>query len=91
MRRLALIAVLGAALAWGGATVLRDDDRPVDPSLPDARRAAAAAVEVVPGRVREVARDEDNGKWEILVLQQDREYEVELHPDDLTLLRVDYD
>jgi hypothetical protein len=46
---------------------------------------------VVPGRVRGVARDQDNGKWEITILQQGREYEVELHPRDLTLLRVDYD
>ena len=91
MRRLALLAVLAAALGWGGATLLRDDDRPVDPSRPDARRAAAAALEVVPGRVRGVARDEDNGKWEITILQGDREYEVELEPRNLTLLRVDYD
>ena len=58
MRRIAAIALLAAALVWGGATVLRDDDRPVDPALPEARQAATAALEVVPGRVREVARDE---------------------------------
>ena len=91
MRRLALAAALVAALVWGGATLLRDDDRPVDPSRPDARRAAAAALEVVPGRVRGVARDEDNGKWEVTILRRDREYEVELNPKDLSLLRVDYD
>jgi uncharacterized membrane protein YkoI len=91
MRRLALVALAAAALAWGGATVFRDDDRPVDPNAPESRRAAAAALEVVPGRVRGVARDEDNGKWEVTILQQGREYEVELHPQQLTLLRVDYD
>ena len=91
MRKAALAVLSIAALVSGGAVVLRDDDRPVDPSRPDARRAAAAALEVVPGRVRGVARDEDNGKWEITILQEGREYEVELAPGDLTLLRVDYD
>jgi hypothetical protein len=38
-----------------------------------------------------VARDRDNGKWEITIVQDGREYEVELTPRDLTLLRVDYD
>ena len=91
MRKAALAVLLIAALVWGGTVVLRDDDRPVDPRRPDARRAAAAALEVVPGSVRGVARDEDNGKWEITILQEGREYEVELAPGDLTLLRVDYD
>ena len=91
MRRIAGIALLAAALAWGGATVLRDDDRPVDPALPEARQAATAALEVVPGRVRGVARDEDNGKWEVTILQGGREYEVELEPESLGLLRLDYD
>jgi hypothetical protein len=92
MRRLALVAVIVAALAWGGATVFRDDDRPVDPAKPEARRAAAVALEVVPGRVRGIARDEDNGKWEVTILHEEGgEYEVELDPDDLSLLRLDYD
>jgi hypothetical protein len=91
MRRLAIIAVLVAALVWVGATALRDDDRPVDPDTPAARAAAAAALEVVPGRVLEVARDVDNGKWEVTIRQEAREYEVELHPDDFHLLRLDYD
>ena len=89
--KLVLAVVAGAAVIWGGASLLRDDDRPVDPDRPDARRAAEAALEVVPGRVVGVARDEDNGKWEITVVQRDREYEVELAPDDLALLRLDYD
>lgn len=87
----ALAVVAVAAALWGGASLLRDDDRPVDPGRPDARRAAAAALEVVPGRVVGVARDEDNGKWEITIVQGDREYEVELAPGDLALLRLDYD
>jgi hypothetical protein len=91
MKRLAIVALAAAAIVWGGATVLRDDDRPVDPNAPESRRAIAAALEVVPGQVRGVARDEDNGKWEVTILQQGREYEVELHPHHLTLLRVDYD
>jgi hypothetical protein len=91
MRRLAVIAVLAVALAWCAAAVLRDDDRAVDPALPEARQAAAAALEVVPGRVRGVARDEDNGKWEITIVQHGRAYEVELEPEDLAFLRLDYD
>jgi hypothetical protein len=92
MKRLVLAAVLVAALVWGGTTAFHEDDRPVDLDRPDARRAATAALEVVPGRVLGVAVDEDNGKWEVTIRQQDREYEVELAPDDeLTLLRLDYD
>ena len=89
--KLVLAVVAGAAVIWGGASLLRDDDRPVDPDRPDARRAVEAALDVVPGRVVGVARDEDNGKWEITVVQRDREYEVELAPGDLALLRLDYD
>jgi hypothetical protein len=83
---LALAAVALDAPRW-----LRDDDRQVDPSTPAARRAAAAALEVVPGRVLGVARDEDDGKWEITIAQGEWEYEVELAPEDLSLLRLDND
>ena len=89
--RVALVAAVVAAATWGATTWMRDDDRPVDPNQPQARRAAAAAQEVVCGRVLGVARDVDNGKWEITIAQGGREYEVELSPDDLGLLRVDYD
>jgi hypothetical protein len=91
MRRLALTAAVVAALAWGAVALARDDDHPVDPSRPEARRAAAAALTVVPGHVRGVARDVDTGKWEVTIVQGAREYEVELHPQDFTLLRLDYD
>jgi hypothetical protein len=80
-----------AAVASDPPEWLRDDDRPVDPSTPAARRAAAAALEVVPGRVLGVARDEDDGKWEITIAQGEWEYEVELAPEDLSLLRLDND
>ena len=83
--------VVAGLLAWGGATLLRDDDRPVDPSRPDAQRAVAAALEVVHGRVLGVARDEDNGKWEVTIAQEGRQYEVELAPGSMDLLRLDYD
>ena len=89
MRRRLLAATVAAAalgLAWP-----RDDDRPVDPSTPGARRAIAAALSVVPGRVEGVARDTDNGKWEVTIAQDAREYEVELAPGDLALVRRDYD
>jgi hypothetical protein len=42
----------------------------------------------VPGRV---PCDVDNGKWEVTIAQDERGYEVELAPADLTLLRLDYD
>jgi uncharacterized membrane protein YkoI len=82
-----LVAVIAAVLAW----TLRDDDRPVDPARPDARRAIAAAREVVPGRLVDVRRDSDNGKWEVTLRADGRDYEVELAPRDLALLRIDYD
>jgi hypothetical protein len=69
----------------------RDDDRPVDPQRPDARRAIAAAQAIVPGRLLDVRRDSDNGKWEVTLRAGDGEYEIELDPRDLSLLRIDYD
>jgi hypothetical protein len=84
-------AVVAAAIALSAATWARDDDQPVDPTTPQARRAVEIARGVVPGRVLGVARDADNGKWEITILQEGREYEVELAARDLTLLRLDYD
>jgi hypothetical protein len=91
-RRLAALA-LAAAVAAAVAFVAwpREDDRPVDPSTPAAQRAIATALEVVPGRVLGVFRDTDDGKWEVAIAQEGREYEVELAPGDLGLLRVDYD
>jgi uncharacterized membrane protein YkoI len=82
-----LAAAIAVVLAW----TLRDDDRPVDPARPDARRAIAAAIQVVPGRLVDVRRDVDNGKWEVTLRADGRDYEVELAPGDLSLLRIDYD
>jgi uncharacterized membrane protein YkoI len=87
-------ALLAAALLAGGALALAapsEDDEPVDPRSAGARSASAVALEVVPGRVTGVARDRDNGKWEVTIRQDGRDFEVELHPDDLALLRIDYD
>jgi hypothetical protein len=86
MRRLAAALVVAAFLAGCG-----EDDVPVDRSTPDARRAIAEALTVVSGRVVEVARDRDNDKWEVIVEQEDRRYEVELAPDTFKLLRLDWD
>jgi uncharacterized membrane protein YkoI len=87
--RLAVAALLAVALvvvlAWP-----RDDDRPVDPARSDAQRAIAAAQGVVPGRFVDVRRDSDNGKWEVTLRADGREYEVELTPGALELLRIDY-
>jgi uncharacterized membrane protein YkoI len=80
-------ALIVAALLLGCG----EDDVPVDRDTPGARRAATKALEVVPGRVRGVARDTDTGKWEVTIVQGSREYEVELHPRSLSLLRLDYD
>jgi predicted nucleic acid-binding Zn-ribbon protein len=82
-----VVALAAAALATGCG----EDDVPVDPDTPGARRAAAEALAVVSGRVVEVARDRDNGKWEVIVEQADGRYEVELEPDSFRLLRLDYD
>jgi uncharacterized membrane protein YkoI len=94
-RRLLAVAgtavVLVAAGAWGYAALTYEDDHPVDPGTPQAQRAIAAAREVVPGRVLDVLRDEDNGKWEVIISQDGREYEVELDPATFGLLRLDYD
>jgi uncharacterized membrane protein YkoI len=56
-----------------------------------ARPAVAVAREVVPGTIVDVSRDADNGKWEVTIRQDGSDYEVELSPWDLSLLRVDYD
>ena len=85
----AVVLIAGVALLAGRA--LRDDDRPIDPSQPAAQRAIAVASEVVPGTLVDVRRDEDNGKWEVTLRQGGRDYEVELEPATMTLLRVDYD
>jgi uncharacterized membrane protein YkoI len=82
------LAVLLAALALAGCG---EDDVPVDRDTPDARRAVSEALTVVSGRVVEVARDRDNGKWEVIVEQEDGRYEVELAPDTFELLRLDWD
>ena len=82
------IAVLLAALALVGCG---EDDVPVDRDTPDARRAVSEALAVVSGRVVEVARDRDNGKWEVIVEQRDGRYVIELQPGTFELLRLDYD
>ena len=80
--------MLLAALVLAGCG---EDDVPVDRDTPDARRAVAEALAVVSGRVVEVARDRDNGKWEVVVEQGDGRYEVELAPNTFELLRLDWD
>ena len=90
MGRVIACAAAGIALLCTGCE-LREDDRPVDPDDPQAQRAVALAREVVEGTLVDVRRDEDNGKWEVTLRQGDREYEVELTADDMTLLRIDYD
>jgi len=86
MRRMIVALVAASLLAGCG-----EDDVPVDPDTPGARRAATEALAIVSGRVIEVARDRDNGKWEVIVEQADGRYEVELEPDTFRLLRLDYD
>jgi hypothetical protein len=90
MGRVIACAAVGIALLSSGCE-LREDDRLVDPDDPQAQRAVALAREVVEGRLVDVRRDEDNGKWEVTLRQGDQEYEVELAADDMTLLRIDYD
>jgi uncharacterized membrane protein YkoI len=81
-------AILLAAVLLAGCG---EDDVPVDRDTPDARRAVTEALAVVSGRVVEVARDRDNGKWEVTAEQRDGRYEVELAPGSFKLLRLDWD
>jgi uncharacterized membrane protein YkoI len=85
MRHAAAVVLVAAFLAGC------EDDVPVDRDEPGARRAAAEALEIVTGRVIEVARDRDNGKWEVIVEQRGGRYEIELEPATFRLLRLDYD
>jgi hypothetical protein len=89
----ALVALLAVAATtiWVARPELLEDDRLVDKSTPAAQRAIAAARDVVAGDVVDVRRDVDNGKWEVTLRRGERDYEVELAPNDLSLLRVDYD
>ncbi len=91
MGRLGACLVVALAAAVLIVALPGEDDRLVDASQPRARQAIAVAREIVPGTLVDVRRDRDNGKWEVTMRQGGREYEVELAPDDLALLRVDYD
>ena len=92
-RLTAVVVAVAVAIAIVLVLVLlpEEDDEPVARWHPRAQEAIAVAREVVPGRVVGVHRDRDNGKWEVTIRQDGRDYEVELHPADLDLLRVDYD
>ena len=86
----AALAAVAAVVALAVALPLEDDEL-VDSTHPRARQAIAVARDIVPGSLVDVRRDRDNGKWEVTIRQGEREYEVELAPSDLALLRVDYD
>ena len=87
-----LISAVAVVLAGGVLWALPgEDDQPINTAEPRARQAIAVAQEIVHGSVVDVSRDSDNGKWEVTVRQGGHEYEVELAPKDLGLLRVDYD
>jgi hypothetical protein len=91
--RYPVMALLAAALLVGVLALLRaDDDVLVDPNEPAAVAAIAAARDVVPGEVVDVRRDSDAAhKWEVTLRRENGSvYEVELEPDTLALLRIDY-
>ena len=88
-----VMALLTAALLVAVFALLRtDDDVLVDPNAPGAVAAIAAARDVVPGEVVDVRRDSDDShKWEVTLRRGNGSvYEVELEPDTLALLRIDY-
>jgi len=91
MGRLAPAIAAAAVAALAFVLLPREDDVLVDATHPRARQAISVAREIVPGSLVDVRRDRDNGKWEVTIRQEEREYEVELSPADLALLRVDYD
>ncbi len=84
----AAAALAAAGVAWASPG---EDDHPVSRADPRAQEAIAVALEVVSGDVVDVSRDSDNGKWEVTIRKHGDDYEVELEPADLVLLRVDYD
>jgi len=91
--RYPVMALLAAALLVAVFALLRaDDDVLVDPNAPAAVAAIAAARDVVPGEVVDVRRDSDDAhKWEVTLRRENGSvYEVELEPDTLALLRIDY-
>ena len=66
--------------------------RSVDPTGPQAIRAIEAARAIVPGELVDVSRDVDDAdKWEVTLHAFGNDYEVELEPTTLALLRIDYD
>ena len=87
----AALAAAAVAAVLAVALLPREDDVLVDATQPRARQAIAVARDIVPGSLVDVRRDRDNGKWEVTIRQGERDYEVELAPGDLALLRVDYD
>jgi uncharacterized membrane protein YkoI len=92
VKRLLAALLVIAALAVGAVLLApSEDDERVEPGTAAARRAIAVALEVVPGAVTEVARDRDDGNWEVTVRQDGNDFEVELRRDDLELLGIDYD
>jgi hypothetical protein len=87
------VMALGAAVLLLAlfALVTRDDDVPVDRTDPAARAAVEAARAVVPGELVDLRVDSDNDKWEVTLRAEGNEYEVELAPETLSFLRIDYD
>ena len=90
--RRAVMGALAAALIVAVVALLRtDDDVRVDPTRADARAAIEAARAIVPGELVDVSRDSnDQDKWEVTLRADGNEYEVELLPGTLALLRIDY-
>jgi hypothetical protein len=86
------MALLAAVLLIAIFALLRtDDDVLVDPTAPDARAAIQAAQAVVRGELVDVRRDRnDADKWEVTLRAGANDYEVELAPVTLALLRIDY-
>jgi hypothetical protein len=87
------MALLAAVLLLAIFALLRtDDDVLMDPAAPDARAAVRAAQAVVRGELVDVRRDRDDAdKWEVTLRAGANDYEVELEPSTLALLRIDYE
>ena len=86
------MALLAAALLVSIFALLRsDDDVLVDHTQPERPGRDRRGPRRRARRARRRPRGPDNDKWEVTLRADGTDYEVELAPGTLALLRIDYD